>query len=248
LSPTVRWQAVGATDVGRVRQGNEDAFLVDEARGIFLVADGMGGHAAGEVASAMAAGMVGDALARAADEGVCDEAVDRVLAASFRAAHEAITRRSREDEATRGMGTTLTACMVCPDLTLRMGHVGDSRAYLFRGGELTQVTTDHTWVQREVDAGRLTPRQARAHRLAHVITRALGAESPDAPDLLASRLEPGDLLLLATDGLTGMLHDAIIAEVLGLEAPLASRANALIAAANAAGGADNITAVLVQIV
>jgi serine/threonine protein phosphatase PrpC len=244
---TARWQAVGASDVGRVRQGNEDSFLVDEARGVFLVADGMGGHAAGEVASAMAAATVGEALAGAADAGLCDERVDGVLVASFRAAHQAIERRSAEDASTRGMGTTLTACMVCPDLTLRMGHIGDSRAYLLRGGGLRQLTRDHTWVQREVDAGRLTPRAARTHRFAHIITRALGAESPDEPDVLAGALEPGDLLLLATDGLTGMLHDAVIAEVLRLGTPLAARADALIAAANAAGGTDNITAVLVQI-
>jgi PPM family protein phosphatase len=247
LSRAVRWRAVGASDVGRVRKGNEDAYLVDEERGVFLVADGMGGHAAGEVASAMAAATVGEALARAADEGVCGEAVDGVLRTAFHQAHQAITLRSAQDAATRGMGTTCTACMVCPDLSLRLGHVGDSRAYLFRGGELTQVTTDHTWVQREVDAGRLTPRQARTHRFAHVITRALGADSPDQPDLHTGTLESGDVLLLATDGLTGMLHDAIIAEVLQLEVPLAARADALIRAANAAGGADNITAVLVQI-
>jgi serine/threonine protein phosphatase PrpC len=244
----MRWQAVGASDVGRVRQGNEDAFLVDVERGVFLVADGMGGHAAGEVASAMAAATVGEALARAADAGMCDERLDGLLVASFRAAHRAIEQRSAEDPETRGMGTTLTACMVCPGLTLRMGHIGDSRAYLMRAGRLRQLTRDHTWVQREVDAGRLTPRAARTHRFAHIITRALGADSPDEPDLLAGALEAGDLLLLATDGLTGMLPDPVIAQILQADLPLASLADALIAAANAAGGTDNITAVLVQIV
>ncbi|MDB4951291.1 MAG: protein phosphatase domain protein [Gemmatimonadetes bacterium] len=244
---SLRWQAVGLSDVGRVRQGNEDSFLVDAARGVFLVADGMGGHAAGEVASAMAAATVGGALAHAVDGGSTGKALDAVLVDSFRSAHLAIEARSADDPETRGMGTTLTACAVSAAGEARMGHVGDSRAYLLRGGVLTQVTRDHTWVQREVDAGRLSPRGARTHRLAHIITRALGADSPDAPDLLAFPVAPGDVLLLATDGLSGPLDDDAIARILASPAPLGERAAALIAAANAAGGPDNITAVLVLI-
>ena len=241
-----RWEAAGASDVGRVRQGNEDAFLVDAQRGVFLVADGMGGHAAGEVASAIATETVGGALAKAIDAGAKPEAVERALAESIRQAHDAIGRRSVADPLTQGMGTTCTACAVLPDGAFRIGHVGDSRAYLLREGALAQLTRDHTWVQREVDAGRLTPRQARTHRFSHIITRALGVEDVGTPDLVPGLLLPGDVMLLATDGLTGMVDDPTIAQILGAGQPLAKTADALIAAANAGGGADNVTVVLVR--
>jgi PPM family protein phosphatase len=243
---SVRWQAAGASHVGRVRQGNEDAFLVDEARGVFLVADGMGGHAAGEVASAIASETVAEALAKAVDAGADADGIEKALATSFRQAHLAIGRRSARDPQTQGMGTTCTACAVLPDGTFRIGHVGDSRAYLLRDGTLAQLTRDHTWVQREVDAGRLTPRQARTHRLSHIITRALGVDEVEQPELFPGILLPGDLMILATDGLTGMVDDAGLARILTADVPLAETAEALIAAANAAGGADNVTTVLIR--
>jgi serine/threonine protein phosphatase PrpC len=243
---TFRWEAAGATHVGRVRQGNEDAFVVDPARGVFLVADGMGGHAAGEVASAIAAETVGRALAKAADDGADPARLEQALSQSFHAAHQAIGRRSASDPLTEGMGTTCTACGVLPDGTFRIGHVGDSRAYLLRDGALAQVTRDHTWVQREVDAGRLSPRQARTHRLAHIITRALGVDAAEDPEIVAGALVPGDLLLLATDGLTGMVSDRRLARILRSTLSPQEAAATLIEEANAAGGADNVTAVLVR--
>jgi protein phosphatase len=232
--------------VGRVRKGNEDAYLVDPARGVFLVADGMGGHLAGEVASAIAAETVGRALAQAADAGPNPDALRQAISASFRDAHLTIAARSASDPLTEGMGTTCTACGVLPDGTYLIGHVGDSRAYLMRGGSLAQVTRDHTWVQREVDAGRLTPRQARTHRLAHIITRALGVDEVEEPDVYTGTLVAGDLLLLATDGLTGMVRDRILQRILRSVTSPQEAAATLIEAANDAGGADNVTAVLVR--
>lgn len=244
---TLRWQAVGATDVGRVRKGNEDSFLVDSGRGVFLVADGMGGHAAGEIASAIAAQTVGGALLDGVDRGLEADALAQAMVQSFRTADQAIADHVAQNPTTLGMGTTVTACVTCTDGTYRIGHIGDSRAYLMRGGRLAQVTTDHTWVQREVDEGRLTPSGARRHRLSHILSRALGAEPSDDPDILSGQLFPGDLLLLCSDGLTGMLTDRMIGKVLPLDIRLADRAAELIRQANERGGKDNITAVLVEI-
>jgi protein phosphatase len=244
---TVRWEAAGATDVGRVRKGNEDSFFVDDRRGVFLVADGMGGHAAGEIASALASRAVGGTLVRGVDEELEADLLADAMKRSLHAAHEAILAHTQQHPSTEGMGTTLTALVVCSDGTYRLGHVGDSRMYLWRGGELRQITRDHTWVQREVDEGRLTEQGARRHRLSHILTRALGADSADNPDISGGSFAPGDLILLCSDGLTGMLTDKMIAKILEEDAPLRDLASRLIAEANARGGRDNITAVLVRI-
>ena len=244
---TLRWHAAGASHVGRVRKGNEDSFLVDADRGVFLVADGMGGHAAGEIASAVATETVGGALQAGVDRGLQADALAQAMLESFRAADRAIHEHVALNPTTKGMGTTVTACVVCTDGTYRLGQIGDSRAYLFRDRELVQVTTDHTWVQREVDEGRLTMAASRKHPFSHILTRALGAEPSDDPDLLTGQLLPGDLLLLCTDGLTGMLTDRMIAKVLPLDIRLEDRVEQLIVQANQRGGRDNVTAVLVEI-
>ncbi|HEX2092135.1 MAG TPA: protein phosphatase 2C domain-containing protein [Longimicrobiaceae bacterium] len=243
----IRWEAAGGSDIGRVRRGNEDAYLLDPRRGIFLVADGMGGHAAGEIASAIAREVVGTSLATQVDSGAEGDELSQMMEASIHAAHDAITTYAARHRAARGMGTTLTACVVHPDGGVRIGHVGDSRAYRLRGGVLQQLTRDHTWVQTEVDAGRLSPEAARTHPLSHIITRALGADSADTPDLLVGRLLPGDLLLLCTDGLTGKVEDAELERILAAGLPLDERVAELIRAANLRGGDDNITAVLVEV-
>ncbi|HEX8695775.1 MAG TPA: protein phosphatase 2C domain-containing protein [Longimicrobium sp.] len=239
------WEAAGATHVGLVRAGNEDAFLIDAPRGVFLVADGMGGHAAGEVASAIAVEAVGTALREGVDRGLRADDLARAMEESFRLANEAILAYSAENPATTGMGTTATALVVCDDGTFRLGHIGDSRMYVLRDGRLFQVTRDHTWVQQEVEAGRLSERGSRRHRLSHVLTRALGADL-DQPDVYAGTFLPGDVVLLATDGLTGMLGDKSLRRILSRPDPLADRVALLIDGANVRGGRDNITVVLVR--
>jgi serine/threonine protein phosphatase PrpC len=214
---------------------------------VFLVADGMGGHAAGEIASAIATESVGSALRQATDGGLREDALEEVMRQSFHNAHMSIVNYSAIKPETKGMGTTMTALVVCDDGTFRLGHIGDSRAYVLRHGELEQVTRDHTWVQREVDAGRITERGARRHHLSHVLTRALGADSLDHPDVFSGTLLPGDIVLLASDGLTGMLTDRMIRRVLTRPAGLADLVAALIVGANERGGRDNITAVLVRV-
>ena len=243
----VTWEVAGATDVGRVRPHNEDSFVVDAQRGVFLVADGMGGHAAGEVASAIASEAVGAALRQGVDAGLPADGLKTVLQESFRQAHRSILNYSFTKPETRGMGTTMTALVLCDDGSFRIGHIGDSRAYVLRDGELSQVTRDHTLVQDQVDAGRLTEMGARRHHMAHILTRALGADAEDDPDVYAGTLLPGDLVLLATDGLTGMLTDRMLRRILMRDGELAERVANLILGANDRGGRDNITAVLVRI-
>jgi serine/threonine protein phosphatase PrpC len=241
------WEVAGATDVGRIRAHNEDSFLVDAQRGVFLVADGMGGHAAGEIASAIASEAVGAALRQGVDGGLGAAELGLVMRECIQQAHRSILNYSATKPETRGMGTTMTALVVCDDGAFRVGHIGDSRCYVLRDGELEQVSRDHTWVQREVDAGRLTPMGARRHHLSHVLSRALGADSLDEPDVYAGTLLPGDLVLLCSDGLTGMLTDRLLRRILSRDAELHELVADLILGANERGGRDNITAVLVKV-
>ena len=243
----INWRAVGATNVGRRRRGNEDSYHADPARGIFLVADGMGGHAAGEVASELATTTVAQALAKARDDGEGGDGLLKILQAASHAAHDAIVHCCADDRRYNGMGTTLTACLVDDDGSLWVGHIGDSRLYRLREGSLERITHDHTWVQREVDAGRLSDEEARRHPLSHILTRVLSEDSDPEMDLLSDGLVPGDILLLATDGLYNMVDDENIARLLAGDTDLPDRANALIRAANRAGGADNITVLLVEV-
>lgn len=243
----LRWRAAGDTHVGRVRKGNEDAFLLDQERGVFLVADGMGGHVAGEIASAIATRSVGLTLLEGVDRGLAADELAHSMVQSFREADRAIAEHVALHPQTLGMGTTCTAMVVCTDGTYRMGHIGDSRAYLLREEQLAQLTRDHTWVQREVDEGRLTPAAARRHPYSHVLTRALGAEPSDDPELQGGQLCPGDLLLLATDGLTGMIPDKLLLRILLAPATPEERVAELIRVANRRGGRDNITAVVVEL-
>jgi protein phosphatase len=244
---TISWKAVGATNVGRRRRGNEDAYVTDPGRGIFLVADGMGGHAAGEVASELVSTTVAQALAEAHDAGTAGDALLEVLQQASHTAHDAIVTCCDDDERYTGMGTTLTACVLDEAGRCWVGHIGDSRLYRLREGTLQQITHDHTWVQREIDEGRLTSEGARRHPLSHILTRVLSEDSDPEMDVLADQVLPGDLLLLATDGLYNMIDDATIAKLLGTEGPLATVATSLIRAANRAGGADNITVVIIHV-
>lgn len=243
----LRWQAAGASDVGRVRQGNEDTYLLDERRGVFLVADGMGGHAAGEIASGIAAHAVGVTLQEGVDRGLAADDLAHSMVDSFRAADRAIAEHVAGHPETVGMGTTVTAMVLCTDGSFRMGHIGDSRAYLLRDRQLAQLSRDHTWVQREVDAGRLTPSAARKHRYSHILTRALGADPADDPELLGGELCAGDRLLLCSDGLTGMVPDRVLARLLQDGGTPEERVREMIALANRRGGRDNITAIVIDI-
>lgn len=225
------------TDVGRVRRQNEDAAWLNEKKGIYVVADGMGGHLAGEVASAMAI----DAIRRMADNH--DIASISVLKETVLTAHEAICERAQANKNCSGMGTTISA-MWRGGRYMYIAHVGDSRIYRFRKGEMEQITQDHSLVEELVRAGIISREEAKHHPRRNIITRALGTPGENAPDLLAADMEAGDLWLLCTDGLSSMISDEEIACVLGSEENLEKMADALLDKALAAGGRDNVTLIL----
>jgi protein phosphatase len=225
----------GSTDKGQVRDGNEDGYVVDRRLQLFAVADGMGGHRAGEVASATAL----EALRAAIASGIG-------LGDAITNANTAVHDKSASDRQLSGMGTTLTA--VIPDgRGVLVGHVGDSRAYLLRDGELRQLTTDHSLVEELVRGGRLTEQEAAVHPQRSVITRALGVDDAVDVDVYSVPLEAGDRLLLCSDGLTTMLRADDIAALLRRETDPTRAANLLVDAANAAGGEDNITTIVIDV-
>jgi PPM family protein phosphatase len=234
------------TDVGMIRSGNEDNFSVDAnpTRGIFIVADGMGGHAAGEVASEMAVRIVQRELAPVRD--LDGEDVVQMVATALKRANRAIHDRTITETDKQGMGTTVSALLLAGSRYL-IGQVGDSRVYLLRDGNLTQLTKDHSYVQEQVDAGFLTPEQARYHPYSNVITRCVGAGQDVEPDIYRGEARDGDLFLVASDGLTGMVDDRRLAQLLASRAEPERKVQSLIAEANGRGGLDNITAILVQV-
>ena len=240
----MRITCAGNTDVGVVRAGNEDSFLLDCAQGLFIVADGMGGHAAGEVASEMAVKIVSRELGSL--RGLPDGEAAARMRSAIRKANGAIFERTIAEHEKRGMGTTATV-MVLFSRRYLIGQVGDSRAYLLRNGELLQLTKDHSYVQEQVDAGLLTPEQARTHPYSNVITRCVGANEDVAPDVYFGNLEEKDLVLLASDGLTGMLEDDQLAKILTTEDSPERAVNRMIADANRRGGLDNITAIVIRV-
>lgn len=236
----------GLSDIGRVRSRNEDSFVVLEEESLFVVADGMGGHGNGDVASKIAVEAVRECYAETSDETTGEYAIAERLQKAFVHAHDRIRAAGDRDNSLRGMGTTLIAVVIDEDSAV-IGHVGDSRAYALRGTTLTQLTEDHSWVREQVVAGHLSAEQAREHPFKSVVTRALGGEQDIEVDLRRVRLQDGDLLVLCSDGLTSMLTDEQIAGVLTEGGPISDRTGRLIAAANAQGGADNITVVLLEI-
>ncbi len=240
----MRFSCAARTDVGVVRSGNEDTYLMANERGLFVVADGMGGHAAGEVASEMAARLIAERYAPV--KGMSDDELMGQMVGAIRSANAAIFERTVTEHDKRGMGTTATALALLPRRYL-IGHVGDSRAYILRGGVLSQLTKDHSYVQEQVDAGRLSPEDARVHPYANVITRCVGSNGDVVPDLYIGTLDPEDLLLLASDGLTGMIEDEDLHEILSEDNDLEAKVDRLIAEANRRGGLDNITVILVQV-
>ena len=234
------------SDVGMIRAGNEDSFhsKVDETGGIFIVADGMGGHAAGEVASEMAVEILRDQLSALRD--LHDRnAADKVMNA-LRGANLAIYNRTVTETDKQGMGTTASVLIISGRRYL-IGQVGDSRIYLLREGALRQLTKDHSYVQEQVDAGFLTPEQARYHPYSNVITRCVGASDDVEPDTFAGETRDGDIFLVASDGLTGMVDDRRLQQLLSSRAEPQRIVDSLIAEANGRGGLDNITAILVQV-
>lgn len=237
-------RVAGRTDVGRARSRNEDALLQRPERVLVAVADGMGGHAAGDIASRIAVDVVDDRSTHLPDH---DRAA--YLADTVREAHSAILRAAQADPELQGMGTTLTLLWLHADGNAGIiAHVGDSRAYRWRSGALEQITHDQTWVQRQIDDGLLSPDQARGHPFSAMLTCALGIPDTDLDvQIHDPEPRPGDLFLLCSDGLTARLTDADLRQILVDSSDLDTTAAALVDAANEAGGPDNVTVALVRI-
>jgi len=232
----ISYQAV--TDVGRKRKGNEDSLFVNAEQNLFVVADGMGGHAAGEVASRLAV----DAI----NEFVCLTGDDEEITWPYGLANRKVLEATKEKSEYEGMATTVAAVLVDGDVA-NLGHVGDSRIYLLRDAKITQLTTDHSWVNEQIVGGMISPDQARSHPLRNVVTRALGGKNDLQVDMKVHKIEPGDMLLLCSDGLTTMMADDDIAGVVAeAKGDVEKAARGLVASANARGGEDNITVVMLR--
>ncbi|KPJ86460.1 MAG: hypothetical protein AMS18_15505 [Gemmatimonas sp. SG8_17] len=240
----VHYTCAGRTDVGIIRSGNEDNYLMLPEKGVFIVADGMGGHAAGEVASEMAVQTIARGLQGVVGRSEADAA--QMMTRAIVEANAAIFRRTVDEPEKRGMGTTATALVVNGPRYI-VGQVGDSRAYVLRDGQLEQVTKDHSYVQEQVDAGYLTPEQARTHPYSNVITRCVGANADVIPDIYVGSLQGSDVFLLASDGLTGMLEDHELLSILNSDTAPAVLVDTMISEANRRGGLDNITVIVVRI-
>lgn len=250
----MRLEAFAWTDPGPVRENNEDSFFVDEDAGLFVVADGMGGHAAGEVASRVAVDTIRELLQGGVDP---DETrLDRdmqdpadVLRERLRyAMNQASARIRREAQlnpAYAGMGTTV-AVLLIEGRQAHVAHVGDSRIYLLRDGQLQRLTRDHTVVQQEIDAGRLTPALARQVPHRNYLTQSVGYHGPVEPDTATRPVQAGDVFVLCSDGLTDPLDDPRIAEIMRQTHP-SDLAETLVNQAVQGGGEDNITVVTVRV-
>jgi protein phosphatase len=239
----VHYAAAAVSDRGRKRPSNEDAYGFSVEHGVFIVCDGMGGAAAGEIASSIAVDEVMGLLAsrameqpatllRAAEQAIC-------------AANDAIYSRAQRHERLSGMGTTLVA-LVAEESRVWVLNIGDSRCYRLRNGSLKQLTLDHSLVEEQVRMGRMTHAEALRSPLRNVITRALGTQECVSPDVFELEAEPGDLFLLCSDGLTRELTDSDLQSLLGVDFPLDDLCGRLVTAANKAGGHDNITCLVVR--
>jgi serine/threonine protein phosphatase PrpC len=248
-------RAFGITDVGRKRKHNEDNFAFDVNEGLFIVADGMGGHAAGEVASKITVETIGEFIAATRQK---EEATwpfkynheldfnSNRLAVAIEKANERVMAAVAAQPWLKGMGTTVVAGLLNEKL-LSLAHVGDSRAYLFRDGQLSRLTDDHSWVHEQVTAGILTEEEAKTHPLKNVVTRALGGGPSVSPDLQELVFSAGDRFLFCSDGLTTMVSDEEIHDAAEEIKATPALCKHLVDLANEKGGVDNITVVVVDI-
>ncbi len=251
--PSDKWTGIGLTDIGLVRKLNQDAFSIDNALQLWVLADGMGGHAGGELASQIAVKTIPDVirtqLVTETSPYVQSEKSESLLSKGLESANQSIRKEAAEHERLKGMGTTIVGVTISRSPTgfqASVAHAGDSRAYLFRQGSLSLWTKDHTLMEERLALNLITPEQVRTHPLRHVLTKALGIDPEAHPTIQTFPLEPSDLILLCSDGLTKMLTDQEIQTIVGQEAPHAEAiCRKLVATANQLGGEDNTTVVLI---
>jgi protein phosphatase len=251
----VRITCQALSDVGRKRKGNEDALFLNEQQRLYVVADGMGGHAAGEVASRVAVDAIAEFVELTGgnqeitwpfglDDSISYEG--NRLKTAVRHANSRVLEATRESAEYEGMATTVAAVLVDGDVA-NLAHVGDSRIYVWSEGEIQLLTRDHSWVNEQIENGAISPEQARSHPLRNVVTRALGGRPDLVVDIQSRRMAVGDMLLLCSDGLTTMVPDDEIARVLGeSKGDVSDAVKTLVGLANERGGEDNITVVLLK--
>jgi len=249
-------QAFGISDIGKKRQKNEDSFYVNEDNNLYIVADGMGGHAAGERASKYAVDIINQFidLTKSGEDITWPFSFDENLnltenriKAAIHMAHKKILDATDKDYRLKGMATTVVASLIEGD-KLYIGHVGDSRAYLLRNKKIIQLTTDHSWVNEQLKIGLISAQQAKNHPFKNVVTRALGGPQELEVDLISEHLKENDVILLCSDGLTTMLEDKEILEIiLANEDDIKEAAKKLVDRANEKGGNDNITLILIKL-
>ena len=245
--------AAGATDVGCVREKNEDSFLLDEPIGLYIVADGMGGHVGGKMASSLAVKSIQASLKSESaswqsedpNTNIEDSAVPEALGAAVRAACATIFDRGVENESLSGMGTTVTA-VILRGPSAFIGHVGDSRCYIQRGPRVVQITDDHSLVNEQVKAGLITEEQGASSGMRNIITRSVGFERDVAVDTYAATVEAGDRVLICSDGLSNLVDDMEIGEEMAKSPPEETVRN-LIELARVRGGDDNITVLCIAL-
>lgn len=239
-----------ATDTGLARDNNEDAVALDPLTGLCVLADGMGGHKAGEIASGMATAFIKSELScwlSNAGKSANSTAVKRAMDISVQNANHSIFNAAKSNPQHSGMGTTLVVGVFQTGRVV-LGHIGDSRCYRLRGDTFKQITKDHSQRQEQIDAGLITPEQGLTAANKNLVTRALGVEATVFLDVTEHGVDIGDIYLMCSDGLTDMVRDDAIANIMLGHATLARKASQLIKAANANGGFDNITVVLVHAV
>jgi serine/threonine protein phosphatase PrpC len=243
------YQFCARTDPGRARENNEDAVSFDEGTLLGVLADGMGGYNAGEIASGMATAFIKSEMSRWLSEAgkhAKAREIRRALEICVENANRSIFNAADSNPQYSGMGTTLVVG-VFRDEALVLGHIGDSRCYRLRSSTLEQITKDHSLLQEQIDAGLITPQQAQGSSIKNLVTRALGVDDAVALDVSEHEVEPGDCYLMCSDGLSDMVDDGEIASILGSPLSLEQKADALVATANDHGGRDNISVLLVRV-
>ncbi len=242
----MQYQFCAKTDPGRARENNEDSVVFDAATHTMVLADGMGGYNAGEIASGMATAFINSELSRwlaEAGDGASGKEVRRAMEICVGNANLSIYNAANSNTQYAGMGTTLVVGVFRGD-SLLIGHIGDSRCYRLRNGVLEQITKDHSLLQEQIDAGLITLAQAANSSIKNLVTRALGVEGQVVLEVNEHIVQPGDLYLMCSDGLSDMVDDVTIAKIVTTEAELPHIADELISAANANGGRDNISVLI----
>jgi serine/threonine protein phosphatase PrpC len=245
----MNFQFCAKTDPGRTRDNNEDALVFHEPSRLAVLADGMGGYNAGEIASGMATAFIRSELSRwliEAGQGAKIREIKRAMEICVDNANLSIFNAANSNTHYAGMGTTLVVC-VFKDDKLLVGHIGDSRCYRLRAGSFEQITKDHSLLQEQIDAGLVTPAQAATSTIKNLVTRALGVEAVVSLEINEHNVEAGDIYLMCSDGLSDMVQDEAIARIMSIECSLAQKADQLVNVANENGGRDNISVLLAQL-